>query len=704
VSQRAIETATIDFMRRFIPVLPLLLCALSAQTRSLTENDLYEFKWIAAPQMSPDASRIAFARVEVNAKRKEYETSLWIVPTTGGSPRRLTFGKRDSNPTWSPDGKTLAFIRAVERDGKTQPPQIFLLSMEGGEPRQLTELAKGSSDPVWSPDGKWIAFRSTTLEKDMEAKPEEVSDVRVITRATYRSNGAGYPDVTRPMHIWIASVDGSTKPRPLTHGAFAESEPTWARDGSKLYFVSNRVKEPYYEAPDADLWEVALTGGEPKRVASIDGPISSISLSADGSRMAFIANISKPTKSHSQRDLFVANLQTGSVRNLTEKLDEDIGGAVGGDQAAPRGASREAPFWSKDGRYIYATRGKEGRENFVRIDSDNGKMDVLVPGDHAVQTWTCDESGTKVALLVSTPTRIHDLFLTDTTGAALKQVTNINNELFSTVKITEPEMIWYNSFDGKRIQAWVQRPPDYDPSKKYPLILNIHGGPHTAYGYVFDHEFQWMAAKGYIVLYPNPRGSTTYGQEFGNVIQHAFPGDDAKDLLAGVDYVVKQGWVDPEKLGVTGGSGGGILTNWIITQTNRFKAAVAQRSIADWETFWYTADFTLFQPSWFKGAPWEDRDGFASRSPIRFVDRIKTPLMLIEGEADLRTPPAAGGEMMFRALKYRRIPTVMVRFPGESHELSRSGVPDHRVERLRHIVGWFDKYLMGASKPEYEVQ
>jgi dipeptidyl aminopeptidase/acylaminoacyl peptidase len=693
-------------MRRFAPLLLTILCALplSAQTRSITETDLYEFKWIAAPQMSPDGSRIAFARVEVDAKHKEYLTSLWIVPVAGGAPRQLTFGKRDSNPTWSPDGKTLAFVRAVERDGKAQPPQIYLLSMEGGEPRQLTELPKGASGPVWSHDGTKIAFRSTTLEKDLEKKPEEVSDVRVITRATYRNNGAGYQDVTRPQHIWVVDADGSSKPHPVTRGVFAENEPTWSRDSSKIYFVSNRVKEPYYEAPDADLWEVALTGGEPKRVASIDGPISSISLSADGARMAFIANISKPTKSHSQRDLFVANLQTGSVRNLTEKLDDDIGGLVGGDQAAPRGASGEAPFWSKDGRYIYATRGKEGRENFVRIDSDSGKTDVLVPGDHSVQAWTCDDSGTKVALLVSTPTRVHDLFLTDTSGAALKQVTNINSELLSKVKITEPEMIWYNSFDGKRIQAWVQRPPDYDPSKKYPLILNIHGGPHTAYGYVFDHEFQWMAAKGYIVLYPNPRGSTTYGQEFGNVIQHAFPGDDAKDLLAGVDYVVKQGWVDPEKLGVTGGSGGGILTNWIITQTDRFKAAVAQRSIADWETFWYTADFTLYQPSWFKGAPWEDREGFASRSPIRYVDRIKTPLMLIEGEADLRTPPAAGGEMMFRALKYRRIPTVMVRFPGESHELSRSGVPDHRVERLRHIVGWFDKYLMGASKPEYEIQ
>jgi dipeptidyl aminopeptidase/acylaminoacyl peptidase len=264
-------------------------------------------------------------------------------------------------------------------------------------------------------------------------------------------------------------------------------------------------------------------------------------------------------------------------------------------------------------------------------------------------------------------------------------------------------MLWYKSFDGQRIQAWVQRPPDFDPKKTYPLILNIHGGPHAAYGYTFDHEFQWMAAKGYMVLYPNPRGSTTYGQEFGNVIQQRYPGDDHKDLMAGVDELISKGWVDADRLGITGGSGGGILTNWAITQTDRFKAAVSQRSIADWRHLWYTSDFTLFTPTWFKGPPWED-ENLKARSPITFVKNIKTPLMLIEGEADLRTPPGAGGEQMFRALKYLRKPTVMVQFPGENHELSRSGQPRHRVERLQHIVAWMDKYVLGKDIKTYDVQ
>ena len=268
--------------------------------------------------------------------------------------------------------------------------------------------------------------------------------------------------------------------------------------------------------------------------------------------------------------------------------------------------------------------------------------------------------------------------------------------------MNEPEEIWYTSFDGRKIQGWILKPPAFDATKKYPFILQIHGGPHSAYGNTFTHEFQWMAAKGYVVLYTNPRGSSNYGQDFGNIIQYNYPGDDYKDLMAGVDEVLKKGYVDETRLGVTGGSGGGLLTNWVVTQTSRFKAAVSQRDISDWANFWYTADFTLFTPTWFRKAPFEDPADYARRSPITHVAKIQTPLMFILGDEDWRTPPAAGGEDLFRALKYLKRPTVMVRFPGESHELSRSGRPWHRVERLQHIVGWFDKWLLGKEIATYE--
>ncbi len=295
--------------------------------------------------------------------------------------------------------------------------------------------------------------------------------------------------------------------------------------------------------------------------------------------------------------------------------------------------------------------------------------------------------------MISTPTTLGDLHVLDGPAASPTKVTSFNDELFNALTLTEPEEIWYPSFDGRRIQGWILKPPDFDPQKKYPLILQIHGGPHAAYGNTFTHEFAWMAAKGYVVLYTNPRGSSNYGQEFGNIIQFNYPGDDYKDLMAGVDAVLKKGYIDEKQMGVTGGSGGGLLTNWVVTQTTRFKAAVSQRDISDWANFWYTADFTLFTPTWFHKAPFEDPAEFARRSPITYAAKIQTPLMFILGDEDWRTPPSAGGEDLFRALKYLKRPTVMVRFPGENHELSRSGRPWHRVERLQHIVGWFDKYL-----------
>jgi dipeptidyl aminopeptidase/acylaminoacyl peptidase len=427
-------------------------------------------------------------------------------------------------------------------------------------------------------------------------------------------------------------------------------------------------------------------------------------LSPNGKQFAFIASVGFPVKSYRQPDLWVMDITPfAKPRNLTEQFDYDVSAGVGGDNLAPRGGSGSPPIWTTDGRNIIVVYAKEGRANLGTFMVESGKLTDLTSGNQAVVSFRSTPDTRKFVYILSTPTRIGDLFWLDKPGATPRQLTNLNNDLFSHLNLTEPEEIWYQSFDGKRIQAWVQKPPDFDANKKYPLILNIHGGPHTAYGFIFDHEFQWMAAKGYVVLYPNPRGSTSYGQDFGNIIQYNYPGDDHKDLMAGVDELIKRGYIDENKLGITGGSGGGVLTNWAIGHTTRFRAAVSQRDIADWSDWWYTADFAQFQPNWFKGAPFEDPD-FVRRSPITYIDKVTTPLMLILGEADWRTPTGAGGEQMFRALKYRKIPTVMVRFPNESHELSRSGQPWHRIERLQHIVGWFDKWLLGAAKPEYEVE
>ncbi len=404
-------------------------------------------------------------------------------------------------------------------------------------------------------------------------------------------------------------------------------------------------------------------------------------------------------QSHTRANLWVAPVAGGAPRNLSANYDWEIGGGVAGDQSAPRAGGDTLPLWSADSKSITSVVAKQGRANLDRFDLDGGAIVPLTQGDQAVLGYA--SNGKDLVATISTATELNELY--QISEAAPRRLTQLNQALFGELALTPPQDLWYTSFDGSKVHALVQTPPDFDPHKKYPLILNIHGGPHAAYGYTFFHEMQWMAAKGYIVLYPNPRGSTSYGEAFANIIQHRYPGDDYKDLMAGVDELVKRGWVDTKRMGVTGGSGGGLLTNWVIGHTDRFAAAVAQRDIANWADWWYAADFTFFQENWFKHTPFDDPEDYRKRSPITYVKNVKTPTMFVLGDADSRTPPEAGGDQMFRALKYRKIPTAMVRFPGESHELSRSGKPWHRVERLQHIVNWFDIYLMGKASNEYDI-
>jgi dipeptidyl aminopeptidase/acylaminoacyl peptidase len=687
----------------------------AAAKRPITESDLYKFTWIADPQISQSAETVVFVQVTVNEKDNKYESSLFSARISGeGKPVRLTAGTRDTSPRWSPDGNWLAFVRPDEKD----IPQIHLLSMRGGEARPITTLPRGASSPVWSLDGKAIAFTSSTTaddskKPDLAAKPERKSDVKVVTRAVYRSNGnPTYVDPDRHAHIWTVAVNGAddkAAPKQITSGDFDERGAQWSPDGAMLYFVSDRVAESYYNAGDSDIYRVPAAGGEITKVASIDGPIGSVSVSPDGKRLAFVGALSgDPIRSYSQPDLWVVDATPGSTpKNLTASYDFDISGGIGGDQSAPRGEQPKPIIWmstpaNRDALIVAAA--ENGSSNLKWVSIATGKVSPLTDGAHDIGAYTISRNGT-IAATVSTQTNIGDIgnLTVNREGAApITMITHVNEPVFADIAQSEPEEIWYSSFDGRKVQGWILKPPDFDPTKKYPMILEIHGGPHSAYGNVYTHEFQWMAAKGYVVLFTNPRGSTSYGQEFGNLIQYRYPGDDYKDLMAGVDEVVKRGYVDPNRLGVTGGSGGGLLTNWTITQTQRFKAAVSQRDIADWYGFWFTADFTLFQPTWFKKAPWEDPQDFAARSPITHVANVTTPLMLVLGDADYRTPPSDGGEMMFRALKYRKIPTVMVRFPRETHELSRSGEPMHRVERLQHIVGWMDKWLQGKTSSTYE--
>jgi dipeptidyl aminopeptidase/acylaminoacyl peptidase len=720
----------------------LLTGAMFAQKRNITEKDIFSFTWIGDTQLSPDGSRAVYVQTTVNAKRDGYDTALYLLDTSHPMEpaRRLTNGPRDAQPRWSPDGTQIAFTRAVEKEGKPQPAQLYLLSLAGGEPVQVSAVEKGVGSPQWAPNGTSIAVLSETPivpepktdKKDSAKSEEHKSDVRIITKAVYRNNGTGYLDTKDVEQLYLFNVaEVGAKPvtaTQMTAGRFAVESFAWHPSSSSIYYTSEYVDEPYYDLPHNEIYRVDVpsTGaGDGEKttplsvlVAKLTFAGSGLAISPDGKRVAFHGEdqpLTKP-RSHQQADLFVMEIdpmQTAPAarpRNLTANYDYEVGGGIGGDNTAPRGGGRGGLVWTSDGKSIVDIVGKQGSALLVSIDASTGAVKELTAEKQAVVGFSVKPDGSKMLALISTPVNIGDLFSVAADGSKQQtQLTDVNHELFSKLNLTMPEDMQVvptaNAKDiaGSKIESFVQLPPDFDKTKKYPLILNIHGGPHSAYGWVFDHEMQWMAAKGYVVVYPNPRGSTTYGQQFANVIQHNYPGDDFHDLMDCVDAVVKLGYVDPARMGVTGGSGGGLLTDWTVTQTTRFKAAVAQRDIADWSNWWYTADFTLFQPTWFEGAPFDKVEEFKKYSPITYITKVQTPMLFILGEADYRTPPTGGGEDFFRALKYRHIDTVMVRFPGESHELSRSGQPWHRVERLENIVNWFDKYLMGMPEPQYDI-
>ena len=733
----------------------LLTSAMIAQKRNITEKDIFNFTWIGDTQLSPDGSRAVYVQTTVNAKRDGYDTALYLLDTSQPMTpaRRLTNGPRDAQPRWSPDGTQIAFTRALEKDGKPQPPQLYLLSLAGGEPVQVSAMEKGVGSPQWAPNGMSIAATSETPivpepkadKKDDDAKDgakdgkaeEHKSDVRIITKAVYRNNGTGFLDTkdASQLYLFYTAKAGSkpVTPRQMTAGRFPVSDVVWDPSSSNIYYTAEHVDEPYYDLPHNEIYVVEVpadvtaadrTAKDEKAptplstlVAKLTFAASGLAISPDGKHMAFHGDeqpLTKP-RSHQQPDLFVMDIDPAQpasprVRNLTANYDYEMGGGVGGDNTAPRGGGRGGLVWTADGRSIIDVVGKQGSALLVSVDAASGAVKELTAEKQAVVGFAVKPDATKMLALISTPVSIGDLFSVAPDGSKQQtQLTDVNKALFSQLNLTMPEDMQVaptanpKDIGGSKIESFVQLPPDFDKTKKYPLILNIHGGPHSAYGWVFDHEMQWMAAKGYVVVYPNPRGSTTYGQQFANVIQHNYPGDDFHDLMDCVDAVVKLGYVDPARMGVTGGSGGGLLTDWTVTQTTRFKAAVAQRDIADWSNWWYTADFTLFQPTWFEGSPFDKVEEFKKYSPITYITKVQTPMLFILGDADYRTPPTGGGEDFFRALKYRHIDTVMVRFPGESHELSRSGQPWHRVERLENIMNWFDKYLMGTPEPQYDI-
>jgi dipeptidyl aminopeptidase/acylaminoacyl peptidase len=746
--------------RLLVAALLIFPALLSVQTqaqsakRPITEKDLFDFVWIGDTQLSPSqlpgqAGRVVFVQTTVSADRSGYDTALYLLDTStpGATPQKLTAGPRDSSPRWSPDGTQIAFVRSATVDGKPGPSQLYLMAAKpGSKILKITDLPKGAGAPQWSPDGKSILVTSSTPQDQAAAKAEaakkshltgddaHISDIKIIDRAIWRSNGEGYLDptfVSQAYLVYLPKADGTqAAPWQLTGGRFGVQDAVWSPDSKWIFFLQSRVDESIYEEkPHNAIYGIKVTTGEehskdlPAIAFTDDLKINArgLSLSPDGQHFAFHAAGPEPKPmTHKQDDLWVMDLKwsgdsaptASDPRNLTAKQSYEMGGSVGGDNTAPRGGGRGGLAWTPNGNAILDLAGYRGGALLVSVDTATGKVTELTQQKQAVLSFNATADAKTVIALISNPILIGDLFALHPGSKEQTQLTKVNDALFSQLDLQLPLDIQVKpthhaeDIKGETIDTFIQLPPGVTgkPAKPLPTILNIHGGPHSAYGWVFDHEMLWMAAKGYVVIYPNPRGSTTYGENFANIILNNYPGDDFHDLMDTVDETIKLGYADPAKLGVTGGSGGGLLTDWVVTQTDRFKAAVAQRDITDWANWWYTADMAGFHQSFYPTSPpWEHIELYRAHSPITFVNNLKTPMMFILGDADLRTPTGAGGEEFFRALKYKKIPTVMVRFPRESHELSRSGEPWHRVERLENIVNWMDRFLMGTCEPQYDI-
>ncbi len=647
------------------------------EKRKIKLDDLYNLKQISQLQYSPDGCWIAFVVTKAEKKANSYNSDIWKIPAGGGVPVRLTRHKQeDHSPQWSPDGKYLAFLS--ERTGKSQ---IWLFYTQGGEPRQLTKMNNGVERFIWTPDGARIAF----IAKDPEPKDKKKSDVIVVNRLQHKRDGEGYLDEKRD-HIWLISVENG-QPQRVTEGPFDEEDIGFSPDGKEIIFVSNR-----FENPDAnentDLWTIEIERGRIRQLTTNVGPDAHPSWSHDGKSIAYLASLNLNNVSGITY-LWRIDAEGGNPVNLTENIDRNVAGWDAYEEVMIK------PVWSADDKHIYFILEDGGNWHVCRIHSSGGNLERLVAGERTASNLVLSPDGQDMAFTLDEPLSPPEIYTAEADGQGLRKLTSLNEGFVAGLELSRPVNIHYQSFDGQEIEGWVMKPMGFQPGKRYPMVLWVHGGPQYQLGTFFDYRFQLLAAAGYVVLYTNPRGSTGYGESFTHAIWADWGNKDLKDVLAGVDHVVEMGFVDPGRIGITGWSYGGEMTNFAITRTDRFKAAVAGASDADYFSCYGYDDLHV----WWEtevGLPWEKPELYRKLSSIYDVNKVKTPTLYLHGQNDYRCPlPQA--ELMYLRLKKLGVDTELVIYPDESHSLSQ---PDHQIDRYRRTIEWFDKYLKPKSNSE----
>jgi dipeptidyl aminopeptidase/acylaminoacyl peptidase len=663
--------------------------------RSVTIYDLLNFKFVGDPQISPDGSQIVSVVKTIDQEENRYQTLLYLTDFDTGETKQFTFGDgKDRTPRWSPDGQWIAFIRVTE-----SCPQIWLIPTDGGEARQLTHLEEGSlGAPRWSPDGEKIGFTFrpthpdwTKKAKDEREKKGLSTPPREITRRRYRVEGQGYLDLRQ--HVWVCEAASGAAGQ-ITAGDFDDRDIAWSPQGDQIGFISNRsgdIFTPYLE----DVWLVSPEGGEITKIQSPPGYKYGLSWSPVGTHLAYIGFETEddPWGTHNDR-LWVLELETQTVICLTEALDRVTEDATLSDVSE---TGNQYPVWDAAGKTIFVPISDRGSCHIYAVTL-KGEITQFTTGNLDVSGFSINSTGTRGALLVSYPSKtaeVYGLALEAETSARekLHPLTQFNSQIFKEISPSKPEEFWFTSFDDTEVQGWLLKPPDFDPESEYPLILYIHGGPAAQYGHSFFHEFQVLAAAGYVVLYSNPRGSLGREEAYATAIQGNWGDLDFKDLMAAVDYSETLPFIDVDRMAVVGGSYGGFMTNWIVGHTDRFRCAITERSVANRHSAVGTSDAAPMPEGYWTGNSWDNPEKIWQQSPLRLAANIKTPLLIIHSEGDWRCR-VEQAEQLFSALTALKREVVFLRYPLETgHGFSRNGPPDLRIDRLERIVGWLDRYL-----------
>ena len=661
-----------------------LVVAMPAMASDVFRNvDVFQLEVAGDPQISPDGNRIVYARLAMDIMTDRPVSNLWVVDTDGSNHRPLLSGSASySGHRWSPDGTRLAYVA----DDGNRGAEIHVRWMDTGQTAVLTNVPDAPSEITWSPDGRQVAFQ---MFVPREAKPlatppampegaEWAPPVRVIESLQYRFDGAGYLK-TGETHVFVLSADGGT-PRQLTSGEYDHgSRLAWAPDGRTIVLSANRKPDHEYDPLEAELWSVDVATGEMTQLTDRDGPDGGPAISPDGRRIAYLGFDDRRMGYHS-RQVYLLDRRSGAISVLAADLDREI----------------EDVQWAGSNDRLFVQYDDFGDKVIAALTLTN-KLTVLARDVGGVSIgrpytsggFSVSSNGT-IAYSAGRSDRPADVGVIRP-GRTPAVVTALNDDVLAHRTLgTVEEMRWKSSADGLEVQGWLVKPPNFDATKKYPLILEIHGGPFATYGPHFSAEVQLYAAAGYVVLYSNPRGSTSYGDAFANEIHHNYPGQDYDDLMSGVDAVLAQGFVDEKQLFVTGGSGGGVLSAWIVGKTDRFAAAVVAKPVINWTSFALTTDIYTFAPQyWFEKLPWEDPDAYWKRSPLSLVGNVTTPTALLTGEQDFRTP-IAESEQYYQALKLRKIDTALIRVPDAPHGIA--GRPSQLIAKADNILAWFARY------------